>query len=318
MKSIIHRKARLFPIGIGTWGIGGFVNRDPNNNDSRQIDALIYMLSKGMNFIEVNLWNAEGKSIELLAKALKASGVKRDQLFITQTIYPDTATTIEKANIELNCLIDQLKIGFVDALQVSIRGFVTYGEPCTYAFLHNALERKRTKHVSFTNCDLAHIKKYHKEFENKIFAHEIGLNFEIRENVENGVIDYNNNNDILNVIYQPIRRNRTALRNWPLLKTLAKKYDKTQNQIIFNWLVSTGNLPITKMEMTDHIDECLGSLKFKLSKEDLQSIIDFRPPNYKPPKVFFGVEGVGVRIDQLSNVFDEEYNKQQNLRIEYE
>ncbi len=37
-------KKDLFPIGIGTWGIGGYVERDPDNNDEKQVDALRYML----------------------------------------------------------------------------------------------------------------------------------------------------------------------------------------------------------------------------------------------------------------------------------
>ena len=33
--------------------------------------------------------------------------------------------------------------------------------------------------------------------------------------------------------YQPLRRNRTANRNYPLLIELSNKYNKTQNQILF-------------------------------------------------------------------------------------
>ena len=33
-------------------------------------------------------------------------------------------------------------------------------------------------------------------------------------------------------------------------------------------------------------------------------------PNFIKPKVFYGLKGEGARIDLLSNVFDEEYDKQ--------
>ena len=68
----------LFPIGIGTWGIGGYAERDSQNDDNKQIETLAYMFSKGMNFFEVSLWSAEGWSAKLLAKAIKKSGVSRE------------------------------------------------------------------------------------------------------------------------------------------------------------------------------------------------------------------------------------------------
>lgn len=38
----------------------------------------------------------------------------------------------------------------------------------------------------------------------------------------------------------------------------------------------------------------------------------FRPPHYHKPQVYWGDAGQGVRIDQLSNIFDEDYDKQTN------
>lgn len=310
-KHINHKGVNLFPIGIGSWGIGGFAEKNPDNDDFRQIEAIAYMLSKGMNFIEANMWTAEGKSINLLNTGIKESGVKRENLFLTQTIYTHSAETIEKAQKELNQFTEKIGMGYVDSLQFTVMSYQTYGENQANQFLHKALDTKLAKFVSFTNGNVEYVSKFYSEFKDKVFAHEIGLNFEIRENIENGVIEFDNKNKILNVTYQPLRRNRTSKRNWELLVRLANKYGKTQNQIIYNWLVSTGNLPITKLEKIEHIDECLKSLDFELSKEDLLEIIDFRPPNYQSTKVFYGIEGNGVRIDQLSNIFDEEYDKQQ-------
>lgn len=77
----------LSKIGIGTWGIGGFAERNPQNDDKKQIEALIYMLNKGLNFVEANLWYSQGKAVELLATALRNSNVKREDLFICQAVY---------------------------------------------------------------------------------------------------------------------------------------------------------------------------------------------------------------------------------------
>lgn len=95
------------------------------------------------------------------------------------------------------------------------------------------------------------------------------------------------------------------------MKELSLKYGKTQNQIIFNWLHTRGFLPITKSETIDHINEYLDATQFKMDPLDIERINMFRPPNYIGPKVFYRDQGEGIRIDLLSNIFDEEYERQQ-------
>ncbi|MEK7168666.1 MAG: aldo/keto reductase [Patescibacteria group bacterium] len=80
-------KNNLSKIGIGTWGIGGFAEIDPNNDDEKQVKAIKYMIDNGFNFVEANLWYSQGKSVELLSEALKQSSKKRDNIFICQAVY---------------------------------------------------------------------------------------------------------------------------------------------------------------------------------------------------------------------------------------
>ena len=55
------------------------------------------------------------------------------------------------------------------------------------------------------------------------------------ENTE--VIKYCKENNILFTAYQPLRRNKIAQKDYPILKEISEKYNKTQNQIMINWLV---------------------------------------------------------------------------------
>jgi aryl-alcohol dehydrogenase-like predicted oxidoreductase len=69
------KNEKLFPIGIGTWGIGGFAERDPQNDDEKQVKALKYKIQEGMNYVDICYWNSEGKAAELTAQAYKNVGV---------------------------------------------------------------------------------------------------------------------------------------------------------------------------------------------------------------------------------------------------
>ena len=294
----------LSKIGIGTWGLGGLVNKDPNNDDKKQLAALQFMFENGMNFVEAGMWPADGHSVFLTSQAFKQSKVPREKVFLTQTVYQFTAENISDVDKELRSYTKLFDTDYVDALQFSIIIIKKLGYEKLVEILKKYLSDGKIRYVSVTNSDLSFLKRFHQEFGNKLFAHEVGYNFEIRENEEFGITGYAKENGILNVIFQPLRRNRTALKNYPLLVELAQKYNKTQNQIILNWLVSKGFLPITKSDNVDHIKEHLASFDFSLEQKDLDRIERFRVQGYQSPKIDWYRDGDGTPIDQLSNVFD--------------
>ena len=56
-------KNNLSKIGIGTWGVGGFMKADPNGDNQEQVNSLIYTLNQGINFSETVFMYAQGKAI---------------------------------------------------------------------------------------------------------------------------------------------------------------------------------------------------------------------------------------------------------------
>lgn len=298
-------KNQLSKIGIGTWGIGGYVERDKSNNDNKQVDALIYMLDNNLNFIETGMWAAESYSARLTAKALKESSKQRNDTFITQTVYHFTVNTVADIQNEVDQFLEIFETNYIDALQFNMHCIQKIGFDEISTFVDTLIQNEIIRYTSITNASLEYLQQYHQRFSDKLFAHEVGFNFEIRENEQFGIMQYATTNNILNVVFQPLRRDRTAQKNYPVLIQLAEKYDKTQNQIIMNWIISKGYLPITKSSNKTHIDEHLESLLFQMEDSDIQLLNDFQVPNYKTPKIDWDGTGDGVKIDQLSNKLDE-------------
>lgn len=303
-------KNQLSKIGIGTWGIGGFDKRNPENNDVRQIEALAYAFSKGFNFFETAFWYSEGWAAKLTAQALKKSGKKREEIFISQAIYPYRVANLAQAKKEVEDFEKLFETEYMDTMVFPMGGVLKFSEEASIRFFQDMLHQKKTRFVSITNVDLAMLKRFHKTFGDRLFLHELTLSFEIRANEDLGIIQYARDNGILNVIFQPLRRNRTANHNWELLRDLSNKYHKTQNQIIINWLVSRGFLPLIKSENKDHIDENLSALDFKMEDSDIERLNTYRVPGYKTSKIDWTGSGDGVPIFMLPNTFDEEYEKQ--------
>ena len=104
------------------------------------------------------------------------------------------------------------------------------------------------------------------------------------------------------VAYQPLRRNRTAKMNYPELVELSNKYNKTQNQIILNWIIKHKNIRVLcKCTDVTHIDENLSSLSFEITKEDYEKLDNFRSPFFDNLKLKYCEEGDGVIIHQVPN-----------------
>lgn len=299
-------KKDLSDIGIGAWGLGGFAEKDPINDDEKQIEALVHSLKKGMNYIEINFWNSQGKSVELISKAIKLSKVPREKLFYILVIYNYNLPTIKEVKKEINSYFDLFETDRIDCLEFILTAFKAYGFKKVVNLVNSYMSKGKTRYTSLTNSNLEYLKKYHKIFKDRFFSHEVHFSFEVRDNEDLGITKYALENDIVNVIFQPIRRNRTAKRNWSLLVELSKKYKKTQNQIILNWLNWKKFKPLIKSETIEHIDENLASFDFKMEKEDYLKIDRFRIPDYRRPKIdWMHKGGIGERISAFPNIIDD-------------
>ncbi len=294
-------------IGIGGWGIGGLATFDPNISDTKQIDSITYAINQGLNYAEINFWNAEGHSVDIIQKALVKSIKKREEMFLSLVIYNYTNPTLDDVKKEIEKFFKIFQTDYIDTLEFPLSAINQYGFKYIVDLVSKHISSGKVRYTSLTNANLEYLQKFHNIFKDKLYSHEVHYSFEIRDNEYLGILAYASKNNIKNVIYQPLRRNRTAQRNWPLIEFLANKYGKTQNQIILNWLVSKGYLPLIKSETITHIDENIASLDFSMDVKDLEQLDNFKVPNYQMQHIDWFVENSGTSIFSLPNSFDELY-----------
>jgi 2,5-diketo-D-gluconate reductase B len=295
---------KIFPIGIGTWGLGGLMELDNRLDFDKQINAVAHCFKQGMNYVESVLAYADGKAVVLTAEALKNSGIDRADVFISQAIYTRNVTTIADAKNEVNIFAKAFDTDYVDTLQFTMSGFPQLGQQVVIDFMREMLQSGRTRYVSVTNANLELLVILHSEFGDQLFSHESHVSFEVRQNMDNGVLDYMKQNNILEVVPQPLRRNRTQAHNWPLLVELSKKYNCTQNQLIFAWMLANDWLPLFKSDSIEHIDENIASLDIRLEDKDVKRLNTFRLVGVEWPEVAWVKSGPGVAIDQFANIVD--------------
>jgi diketogulonate reductase-like aldo/keto reductase len=300
-------------IGIGSYGIGGRGHRDMDitekDEDQKYVGALVYTLQKGANFTEIALGYGHGQSLALFKQALDKSTVDRQDIFLTHSLYPRDLPTIEVVNEDIASFYRVMETAYADSTLITQSLIIKFGKEAVYPLLHKLLETGKTRYVSLSNASPNWIRAFKKEFDDKFIAHEGHLSFEVRALQDKGVFQTCDELGVKNIIWRPLRRNKTLQHNWELLTELAKKYQKTQSQIVLNWICQLGYNPMVFSTSQEHIDENISATDFQMSAEDYQRMTDFRPQNYQPIKVDWEGMSIDDDIVALANNFEEHIQK---------
>lgn len=285
-------KEELFSIGIGTWKID-------YENFSNDIDALVHSYNSGQNYLSLYMLYNNGEVVRQMKSFIDK--VDRDKLFINANLEP-TIEKIEDVEKQLNEYLEILNIDYVDSLQ--IHGYFVSKLPLVqvYKEIKRLVEIGKVRYIGISNVNLEQLKEVNEEVKIDFFEGVYNLECKIYE--DNKVLEYCKENGIQFICYQPLRRNRTAMRNYDVLVELAEKYNKTQNQIIINWVVKEKNiLPLIKCTDINRINENLSAIDFTMETDDYKRLNEFRNKDFDNVEIDWYCKG-GITIDQLANQFN--------------
>jgi diketogulonate reductase-like aldo/keto reductase len=283
-------KENLFPIGIGTWKI------DYENIDN-DIEALMHSYEKGQNYLSLYMLYNNGEVVKSLKKFIDK--IDRNKIFISVNLEP-TIEKIEDIENQLNKYIEILNLEYVDSLQLHTPKATTLSLLNTYTEMKRLVNIGKARYLGISNCNLNQLQEINSNVKIDFFEGVYNLECKINEDI--GILDYCKKNDIVFIPYQALRRNRTSLRNYPVLVNLANKYNKTQNQIILNWIIKEKQMkPLIKCTNTNRINQNLESINFEMEKNDYKKLNEFRNKEFDNIKIDWNFTGDGVTIDQLAN-----------------
>lgn len=86
------------------------------------------------------------------------------------------------------------------------------------------------------------------------------------------LVDFCHENDITVMAYSPVARMDKSLQESPTLKSIAKKYHKTVNQVILRWDIDTNCIPIPASSSEQHIKENYDISDFFLTGDEIEEI----------------------------------------------
>lgn len=285
-------KSDIFELGIGTWKID-------YENIENDMQSLIHSYNLGQNYLSLSMLYNNGEVVRQMKKFIDK--VDRDKLFIATNLEPtiECENDIEK---QLNEYLQSLNIEYVDMFQLHKPSFSKIPLIDVYKEIKRLASLGKVKYIGISNASLEQLSLINKEIKIDFFEGIYNLECKIYEDIK--VLDYCNKNDIKFLCYQPLRRNRTAKRNYPLLMELSNKYNKTQNQIILNWIINEKKMiALVKSTNINRIDENKKALDFKMDIEDYEKLNNFRSEEFDNVKIDWDDNG-GISIDQLANQFE--------------
>lgn len=297
-------KENIFPIAIGTYGLGASRSEswEDNNNEivinEEEMNALMYSYEQGQNFIETSYIYAGGQTMKFVSEFLKR--VDRNKLFITVKI-ENFIEKVEDIEEQLDKYLNILGVDYADSILLHTPKASKIPLEESYKELKRLVSIGKSRNVSASNLNINQLEMIVEELGIELFSFEGLYNLECKQNEDIGILDYCKKHNILFINYQPFRRNRTANHNYPLLVELANKYNKTQNQILLNYYVKEKNIiPITKANKIEHIKLNLEALNFEMEQQDYQRLNDFRCEEFDKLEVDW-LDNGGIPIYKFAN-----------------
>lgn len=249
-------------LGMGTWQMGGRMERDSRNDDAGQIQALKTGLDLGFNLIDTAESYADGKAEELVGEAIR--GYDRGKLFLASKVWKTHVAYDDVLRAAENSL-KRLGTDYLDLyLYHQVNNEVPLKE--TMRAFDRLVSEKLVRHIGVSNFALERFKRAQACAEHKIVVNQIHYSLSVRE-PESELLPWLQENDVMIQAWRPLR----GVPDCALLNELCTKYGKTKSQIALNWLIMQKNIvTITASSSARHIQDNLDAAAFEMAPSDVE------------------------------------------------
>ncbi|NOT03861.1 MAG: aldo/keto reductase [Anaerolineales bacterium] len=252
-------------IGFGTWKIGGKSSPNPAWN-SQSLTALHSALEIGYTHFDTAEMYANGHAEEMLGKAVRSSQVRREALFITSKISPEHLNYDDVFKSCQNSL-RRLKMDYLDLYLIHWPSVGMKLEK-TFPALNKLVRDGKVKYLGVSNFKLKMLKQAQEYSETPILTNQVPYSLPDHSYVENGVLEYCQQNDILVTAYSPVKFR--SIRVNKTLGEIAKAHSATPFQIALAWLVMQPRVITIPMSFNpQHIKENFDAAEILLSDDEM-------------------------------------------------
>jgi len=201
------------------------------------------------------------KNEEAVGKAVRESGISREEIFITTKLWPTDYFWAEKA---LTKSLKNLSLEYVD---LYLLHWPTLGKGHAWKSLEKLYDQGLCKAIGVSNFSIEQLETLRKQARIIPAVNQVEFSpFMYRSEL----LAYCQANGIQLEAYSPLTRGK-KLHN-TAVEEIAKKYGKTSAQIMIRWSLQHGNVVIPKSSLPTRIAENANVYDFTLSEEDMECL----------------------------------------------
>ncbi|WP_308124679.1 aldo/keto reductase [Streptomyces sp. NEAU-YJ-81] len=250
----LNNGVRMPQLGFGVWQIP---------DDEAQV-AVRTALDAGYRSIDTAAiyGNEEGTG-----KGLAASGIARDELFVTTKLqnadqgYDSTLRAFDTS-------LTKLGLEYVDLYLIHwpLPGVDRYVD--TWKAFEKIYSEGRAKAIGLSNFHAAHTQRLLSETSIIPVIDQIELHPQLQQAELRA---FNARHDIATEAWSPLGQGKGLLED-PKLAAIAQKHGKSPAQVVLRWHLDLGNVVIPKSVTPSRIQENIDVFDFQLDSEDLSAI----------------------------------------------
>jgi 2,5-diketo-D-gluconate reductase A len=230
-------------LGLGVWQVP---------NGSTTVNAVQWALEVGYRHIDTA--QAYGNE-ESVGRALKQSGVPRDEVFITTKFYPGSEDPVAEAEGSLR------RLG-VDYVDLYIIHWPQAGPTWAWPGMERAKKLGYARSIGVSNYDVGQLEEVMATATVPPVVDQVQFSpFEYRRKL----LDAAEKRKVAIEAYSPLGTGRHLAD--PTVKKLASQVGRTPAQVLLRWCLQRGVIVITKSTHRNRIEENAGVFDFTLADE---------------------------------------------------
>ena len=239
-------------------GFGVFQVTDLNQCEQGVYDAIL----AGYRLIDTA---ASYQNKEAVGKAIKRSGVPREELFITTKLWVQD-TGYEKTKNAFERSLKKLQLDYLDLYLIHQPYNDVHG---AWRAMEELYQEGRIGAIGVSNfqpdrvMDLISFNKVVPAV-NQIETHPFNQQIEAQKFLQENGVQHES--------WGPFAEGKNDLFKNELLASIGSKYNKSIAQVVLRWLTQRGIVAIPKSVRKERIEENFNIFDFRLSNEEMQSI----------------------------------------------
>ncbi|MCD5578966.1 aldo/keto reductase [Lactobacillus delbrueckii subsp. lactis] len=236
---------------------------------------------------------------EAVGKAIKASSVKREDIFVTSKLWVSDFS-YKRAKAGIDASLEKLGLDYMDLYLLH----QPYGDTMgAWRALEEAQKAGKIRAIGVSNFYADQLKNLELTMPVKPALNQIEVNPWYQQEKE---VAANQAEDVRVEAWAPFAEGQHGIFTNPLLTEIGAKYGKSAGQVILRWLIQRNITVIPKSVHQKRMAENIAVFDFELTQEEMQSIagldrnesqfFDHRDP--KTIEQIFGSSLAAVKADE--------------------